>query len=74
LNLDAWSRWDQYRREIRKPIKPASVQAAQRKLAGFGLDQSAVVEQSVGQGWTGLFPLKDRPGKGSQRRPDGLAV
>lgn len=70
LDQSAWSRWLEYRRQIRKPIKPASMLAAQRKLAGFGEDQSAVVEQSIAQGWTGLFPLKERPkpqGRGHDR-------
>jgi hypothetical protein len=58
LNVEAWHRWEQYRREIRKPIKPASLAAAQRQLAGFGSDQGAVVEQSIANGWQGLFALK----------------
>lgn len=58
LNVEAWHRWEQYRREIRKAIKPASKLAAQRKLAGFGVDQEAVVEQSIANGWQGLFELK----------------
>lgn len=58
LNLPAWQTWEAYRVEIRKPIKPASILAAQRKLAGYGADQNAVVEQSIAQGWTGLFALK----------------
>lgn len=57
LDAVAWDVWFTYRREIRKPLKPASIPAAQRKLAAFGKDQSAVVDQSVAQGWTGLFPL-----------------
>lgn len=61
LNPEAWSRWETYRREIRKPLKPASIPAAQRKLAAFGKDQAAVVEQSVANGWTGMFPLKGGP-------------
>lgn len=65
LDEQAWNRWEAYRREIRKPIKPASVQAAQRKLAGFGADQAAVVEQSIAQGWTGLFELKVPNSNGS---------
>ena len=32
--------------------------AAQRALAGFGADQSTVVEQSIANGWQGLFALK----------------
>ena len=66
LDLKAWERWEAYRREIRKPIKPGSVQAAQLKLAGFGADQAAVVEESIAQGWTGLFPLK-RAGDAKQK-------
>ncbi len=58
LNVEAWHRWVQYRREIRKPIKPASLAAAQRKLAGYGADQGAVVEQSIANSWQGLFALK----------------
>lgn len=63
LNVEAWHRWVQYRKQIRKPIQPPSTGAAQRKLAVFGPDQSAVVEQSIAQGWTGLFALK--PGASS---------
>jgi hypothetical protein len=61
LNVEAWHRWEQYRREIRRPIKPVSVPAAQRKLAGFGADQGAVVEQSIANGWQGLFDVGRRP-------------
>jgi hypothetical protein len=59
LDPAAWDRFAAYRRQIRKPIKPASVQAAQRKLAGFGEDQADVVEQSIANSWTGLFAPKD---------------
>jgi hypothetical protein len=58
LDLEVWKRWEAYRREIRKPIKPASLLAAQRKLAGFGSDQAAVVEHSVANGYTGLWEPK----------------
>lgn len=62
----SWDRFVEYRKQIRKPIKPASMLAAQRKLAGFGFDQLAVVEQTIANGWTGLFEL-DR-GKNDGRR------
>lgn len=57
LDEKAWGRWVVYREEIRKPIKPASLEAAQKQLASFGQDQSAVVERSIANGWQGLFPL-----------------
>lgn len=58
LDPQAWERWLAFRAEIRKPIKPASVAAAQRALAKFGANQAAVVEQSIANGWQGLFDLK----------------
>ena len=60
LDPAAWKRWHDYRREIRKPLKPVSLPAAQRELAAFGCDQSAVVEQSIANGYQGLFDLKKR--------------
>lgn len=60
LDPVAWGRWVEYRRSIRRPVKPASVPSAQRKLAAFGDDQDEAVEQSIANGWTGLFPVKDR--------------
>jgi hypothetical protein len=58
LDLTAWERWISYRKRIRKPIKPVSMLAAQRQLAGYGPDQAAVVEQAIAAGYQGLFPLK----------------
>ncbi len=69
LDLDAWNRWEGYRREIRKPLKAASLKAAQRQLASFGSDQSAVVEQSIASGWQGLFPLKSNGPSRSAAEP-----
>jgi hypothetical protein len=58
LDLTVWGRWLSYRKKIRKPIKPASMLAAQRQLAGYGPDQAEVVEQAIAAGYQGLFPLK----------------
>lgn len=77
LDMKAWKRWETYRSSIRKPIKPASMLAAQRKLAGFGNQQSAVVENSIAEGYTGLFPAKtsggarisDQPARRSREFP-----
>ncbi|MGC8519824.1 MAG: hypothetical protein ACP5P4_15095 [Steroidobacteraceae bacterium] len=58
LDPEAWERWLEYRKQIRKPLKPASIPAAQKSLAAFGSDQAAVVEQSIANGWQGLFAPK----------------
>lgn len=65
LDLENWQRWADYRTQIRKPIKPASMLAAQRQLAGFGAAQAAVVEHSIAQGYQGLFAPKTN-GNGAQ--------
>lgn len=58
LDSESWNRFFGYRKSIGKPVKPVSVPAAQRELAGFGEMQAAVVEQSIANSWTGLFALK----------------
>ena len=58
LDVTSWTRWVDYRKKIRKPIKAASVVAAQKKLAAFGDDQAAVVDQSIAAGWQGLFAMQ----------------
>lgn len=60
LDLVSWERWVEYRSEIRKALKPASIPAAQKALAAFGTDQAKVVEQSIANGWQGLFPLNTK--------------
>jgi hypothetical protein len=63
LDAKAWERFVAYRVEIRKPLKEASMLEAKKKLAGFAADQMAVVEQTIAQGWQGLFDLKSKPPK-----------
>lgn len=75
LDVEAWVRWEKYRREIRKPIKPASLLAAQRQLAGYGEFQSQVVEQSIANGYQGLFELKGNGnGKNGSSRADRVSA
>jgi hypothetical protein len=70
LNPEVWQRWMDYRKQLRRPLKPVSIPAAQRELAAFGAEQAAVVEQSVANGWQGLFALKPKSanGKPPERR------
>ncbi|MGA7807871.1 hypothetical protein [Bradyrhizobium sp.] len=69
LDLDAWMRWETYRREIKKPIKSPSLAAACEKLTRFGPDQAAVVAQSIAEGYQGLFELKPN-GSAKAKRED----
>ena len=58
LNMEAWTAWVDYRKKIGKALKPASLQAAQKAMALFGDDQMAVVQQSIANGYQGLFAIK----------------
>lgn len=58
LDVHAWTRWLFYRDGIGKPLKPASIQAAQQAMVKHGDQQAAVVDQSIANGWQGLFALK----------------
>lgn len=61
LDPKAWEAWVEYRRSIGKKLKPASHPAAMKALAKYGAAQAAVVEQSIANGWQGLFELKAVP-------------
>lgn len=73
LDLSAWEMWVAYRKAIKKPLKAASLLAAMKKLAGFGADQKAIVEQTIANGWQGIFPLKTGTGNGNDKGPDNSA-
>jgi hypothetical protein len=62
LDGESWAKWSAYRKGIGKAIKAPSINAAQKKLAGHGENQAAVVEHSIANGYVGLFaPGGSRP-------------
>lgn len=67
LDVEAWERWVTYRKKIGKSIKPASMLAAQKAMARLGDAQAEAVEQSIAQGWQGVFAPK--PGQSSGFQP-----
>ena len=53
---EAWEKWQQHRREIRKPITPTAAVSLLKKLAGWGVDRAvAAIEHSIASGWQGIF-------------------
>jgi hypothetical protein len=74
LDVPTWDRWIEYRKAIGKPIKPASYEEAAKKLAAYGVNQSAVVSQSVAQGWQGLFELKHNVVPINAKLPSGVVM
>lgn len=59
LDPGAWEQWSVYREKIKKPIRDASIEAAQKAMAKLGDRQAEAVEHSMANGYTGLF-LPDR--------------
>jgi hypothetical protein len=62
---EAWSDFVSHRKSIRKPLTPKAAELAIRtldELRAKGQHPTAVIEQSIAAGWTGLFPLKTNPG------------
>ncbi len=62
LNQEALDEWLAYRKEKKKPLTPMSIERVIKKLIRLSegnLDkQMEMVEQSIENGWTGLFAVK----------------
>lgn len=66
--VNAWEVWLQYRQDIKKPYKSnLSVQAALKYLSKYP-EHIAIemLEQSIGNGWQGIFELKNNKDKASK--------
>jgi len=58
VDTGAWARWVRYRQEIKKPLSPTMVE---RQLSFLSQQQHlhvAIIDQSIRNGWTGLFEVK----------------
>ena len=57
-----WNEWKDYRKKIKKPIKPVSEQKAYDKLIEIANNSPAaaqkIIDQSIANSWQGLFELK----------------
>jgi hypothetical protein len=72
LDVASFRRWVGYRKELGKALRPQSLAAAATALAKHGAAQAAVVEQSIANGWQGLFELRAKGG--GQPQPPVSAV
>lgn len=79
LARDDWHRWIRYRREKRRQITSDGVDFQIKELTKLyeqGHDPTAVINQSIKQGWIGLFAIRpedqhnERPHPNHQRHPD----
>lgn len=61
-----WSEWEQHRKEKKQKLTPMSVKKQLKFLHGRSSKEIIeIIEQSIRNGWTGLFEIKN--GKGQQQ-------
>ena len=64
--IASWKSWVVYRKEMKKKLTDSSVQAQCKEFVLWGEAKSiASIEQSIKQGWQGLFEPKQVFGKGN---------
>jgi hypothetical protein len=72
----AWARWTEYRREIRHKLTPSTIKSQIKMLAKLGETTAiAAIEQSIANGWIGLFePQESNHGQSSRPNIDAAEV
>jgi len=56
---ETWIDWTQHRKEIRKPLTPASIRKQLNTLAAMGEPRAiAAINHSIANGWQGIFEPK----------------
>lgn len=66
---EAITEYIKFRKQMKKPMTDRAVQLAVKKLQGMSDsvdEQIAIIEQSIMNGWQGLFPLKEETGAKKQ--------
>lgn len=70
IPADAWRAWKEQRRKQKKPVTDYAEKRAISKLEQLrtdGHDTSAIINQTIDNGWAGFFPVKtDAPGRRSE--------
>lgn len=54
-----WTEWVKYRKEKHQPLKESTVKSQVKFLALHPAEAVEMIEQSIRNGWTGIFELKD---------------
>jgi hypothetical protein len=67
IGIRGWDEWVQYRKELKKPMTPSTVNRQVKQLENHTPEvQQAMITQSIEKGWTGLFEIKEK-GNGQNR-------
>ena len=64
--VEGWQEWVDYRSEIKKKMTPATIKKQVKFLEyKTPAEQQAIIDQSITNGWTGLFEVKNGQAKRS---------
>lgn len=58
IDREVWNEWLTFRKEIKKKMTPATVKKQIKFLKENEKDYKEIIERSIQNGWTGLFPLR----------------
>jgi len=70
----AWEEWEQYQKEKKKKLTPSTAKKQIKFLGGrAGPEAVAIINQSITNGWTGLFELKTTINGTHKRTSTGIS-
>jgi hypothetical protein len=58
LNKEVWKEWVEYKKELKKPLSSHTIKLQLSELEKNKDNHVEILEQSMRNGWQGLFPLK----------------
>ena len=61
LDSQIWENFKAYRKKSRKPLIEETVLKKLAKYHADGQDPNEIIEQTIANGWTGLFPVQKQP-------------
>lgn len=60
LNAESWAEWNEFRKQKKQKLTPLSIKKQLKFLEQHKADHAAIIERSIQNGWTGLFPLPNK--------------
>lgn len=71
VKKEVWEKWENYRKEIKKKLTPLMVKQQLIFLEQHKEIHDKIIEKSIQNGWTGLFPLT---GNTTQGKPANVLI
>lgn len=69
LDQEAWGRWGVYRKEIKKALTSSTIKLQLKFLEKNQSNHTEIIDRSIQNGWTGLFPINDNRKQGPAIKP-----